>query len=644
MKVKVLALAAALAACGDDAVTVARDPQCNPLSDLACAYPFPSSVYLVEDSATATGVRVDIPAGALPANDDGEAVDPALFNGRDGFSPNAHILAAFPGGVDPAALPPYDDPARSLAADSGTVLLDVDRGERVLHFAELDASDEVPLAEQRALVIRPMVRLREKTRYAVAIRRAVKSAQGGDLPRPAGFQALLDGDTGAHPLLARAAAHHDEVLAALATAGIPADDLVLAWDFVTASDAALQADLVNARDAMLAAFDAGGYGQLTITRNELPDGWDPAVTKRRIDGTFTMPLFLTEPGEDGVMNRGADGRPAVSGTYQAPFTAIVPACVDAATKPVPIVIYGHGLFGDAAGEVASGWMRNATNHLCVVAIGTDWRGMSEQDVPGAILTLSNFNRLPLMMDKLVLGVNAFIALTRVARTTMVSAPEFQDGGQLLDPERVFYYGNSQGGIFGGTFMALDPVVQRGVLGVGAANYSIFLERSASWPLYQVTMKGAYAVAMDRQLLVHLLQWGWDTGGDPVTGLPLLSQKQILMQAGIGDALVNNLGTDFQARTVGIPVLQPSTYEPYGVEARPGPLTSGLNYFKGNAPPGPTGNMPASDNEMHELIRRTRAANDQMKIFFETGEIVQTCADGDTPTACDCTLDRCGGQL
>jgi hypothetical protein len=650
MKPTLPVLLAALVGCGGDddgpAVTLDRPAHCNPLSDLTCAFPFPSSVFLVEDAASATGVRVDIPMGALPTNADGRALDPALFNKFDGFSPNAHIVAAFPGGVDVAGLPRHDDPGASLEADSATVLLDMESGERVVHFAEIDVNDDaVTDPSQRALLIRPLVRLRGGGRYAVAIRRPLRSAAGEELQRPAGFQALLDGHEDAHPLLGRLSGRMPEVLAAMADAGVAEDDLLLAWDFVTSSDEQIRADMTAARDAVLAAMDEGGYGAVTVTYNGLPEGWDPTVIKRAVAGTFTMPLLLTDDGDNGELYRDQDGLPAVNGTYVAPFTAIIPACVDSAPKPIPILLYGHGNFGSAEGELTTGWMRKTSQLLCMVVIGTDWRGGSSQDIASAILTLSDMNRLPVFMDKLVQGINAFIALARVARTTMAGEPAFQEGGALLDPSRVFYYGNSQGGIFGGTFMAYDPVVQRAVLGVGAANYSLYLERSSSWVFYQLVLKQSYTDALERQLLVHLLQWYWDRSSDPVSGLPgLAERKQLLLQAGLGDATVNNLGTDFEARTLGIPVLAPTMYEPYGIPVMSGPMASALNYFKGEAEGGLTTNRPPPENEMHELVRRLGAAVEQMKIFYETGEIVQTCTDGEIPTPCDCTQGHCGERL
>src|SRR3990172_5876204 len=160
-----LLLAALLAACGDDASPGQPDAgvdagldvgkaECTPLGGVRCALPLPSSIYQRADMASATGVRLDFPSGSLPTNGDGVTVDPATVNGRDGFSPSAQIFTVFPGGVDPANLPPITDPGQSLAAASPTVLLDMGSGERVLHFAEVDAEAGV-LPGEEAVIIPP---------------------------------------------------------------------------------------------------------------------------------------------------------------------------------------------------------------------------------------------------------------------------------------------------------------------------------------------------------------------------------------------------------------------------------------------------------------------------------------------------------
>src|SRR5689334_2582064 len=127
-------LALALAACGGDSLEV--NAECNPLgAGTSCMMPWPSSAYLEEDSSTATGFRLDIPAEAMPINTNDVRVDPAPLNRWDGFSPSGPIVASFPHGVSATGLPGHGDIAASLADDSPIVLVNMETGERAPFFA-----------------------------------------------------------------------------------------------------------------------------------------------------------------------------------------------------------------------------------------------------------------------------------------------------------------------------------------------------------------------------------------------------------------------------------------------------------------------------------------------------------------------------
>jgi hypothetical protein len=645
----ILGITAALAgaACGDNG-SHGPDiaPECNPLGGDRCVLPFPTSLYLADDPDSPTGVRVDIPAGALPANEDGMAIDPALFNSHDGFSP-AGILAAFAVGVDPANLPGWTDFDASLAQDSPTVLLDMETGELVPHFAELDARADFP--EEQALYIRPAVLLAGGRRYAVAIKTSLKAQGGGELPRPDGFQSILDGSTTDHERLERIRPRYTEIFAALEEHGIQPDDLVVAWDFVTGSRESMRRDMLAARDAALALLaDSMGSLEIEITRDE-PSG-DPRFA-RDIEGFFEAPLFLSDGGEATVASRllrGSDGLPQPDGLYKVPFDAMIPTCALESEAPVPMLVYGHGLLGDSD-QVMSGGTRIAASALCMVAIGTDLRGMSAVDVPNVIRTLADLNRGPLIFDTLVQGIVNHIALVQVAQARMAGELFTGEGDQpLVDPETVHYYGISQGGIFGGTIAAYDPVIERAVLQVGAMNYSMMLERSLDWPTYALVLEGAYQNPLDVALLLTLMQMQWDRT-DPVSvadalltgGIPGVPDKQVLMQIAVADVEVSNLASEYQARSMGVPVLTPSVKEPWGIEAAAGPQGSALVIYDfGLGDTIPLTNEPPPDNEVHSWVRKREATIEMMRRFFRTGEIVQTCGEA----GCDCDAGGCGAEL
>ena len=216
-------------------------------------------------------------------------------------------------------------------------------GERVAHFAEIDAqADGSP--DSQALYLRPAARLIGGHRYAAAITKKVTAPDGSPLAIPPGFAALRDGTKTDHALLEAMRPRFADVLDALDTAGFPADDLVVAWDFTVASDAFLHADMIAARDRTLAALTGHTIGYTILTDAPIDDG---SVIQRKISGTFDAPLFLSNGGSfdaGTTIVRDADGLPIVQGFYQIPFTATVPACAYTSTTPVPMIIYGHGAY------------------------------------------------------------------------------------------------------------------------------------------------------------------------------------------------------------------------------------------------------------------------------------------------------------
>jgi hypothetical protein len=175
-----LAVLVVLAACGDDAISVS--PEANPLGSTNNILPYPSSLYEHPDG------RLDVPAGAFPANKvTGASLDPAPLARRRGWPATTTLLWAAPSGVDPAGLVGPDELAASVTADSTTVIVDMTTGDRVAHFAEVDANELDDFSIQ-AVYVRPAQRLAGGHRYAVGVgvaclahrRRAARAQAAGD--------------------------------------------------------------------------------------------------------------------------------------------------------------------------------------------------------------------------------------------------------------------------------------------------------------------------------------------------------------------------------------------------------------------------------------------------------------------------------
>jgi len=639
--------------CGDPAVSAseplcALDNQtftCDFLIQEHCLLPFPSSVFLKPDASTPTGFRMNYPREGMPANERAIHIDPTEWNTLDGFSPGTIVEAAFPEGVDTVAsnVAPITNMARSLEADSPTVIINTETGEHVLHFTELDVSThQFGEPAPGMLLIRPGVRLQEATRYIVAIR-GLKDPQGTAIPPRHAFQILRDNLATPVETINARRPQMEDIFARLETAGVPRGDLLLAWDFVTASSESLTGRAVSMRDQGLAA-NGPGAPPFTISSIEgtLEAPYNDKIF-RRIRGTYTVPLFMTSDKPPAMYKLDANGVPVQNGTAQAPFTVTLPLFLvtgEGTPRTGRPVVYGHGLLGSGEGEVTAGNLQTLQSKYGFVLGATDWIGLSENDVPNTLKIISELSNFKQMPDRLQQAFLNFMLLGRLltAADGFVSNPAFQLNGQpLIDTQELYYYGISQGGIEGGAYLALSTETKRGVLGVGAANYSTLLQRSVDFSTYQLLFDQHYQNAYDRALLFPIIQQLWDRGEpngytshlltDP---LPGSAAKKIIMQVGVHDSQVPNLGSEIQVRSLGIPVPAPSAlplfqvpemtapfdgsaFVPYDVSATPEPLT--------NTPP------PGGDNGVHEAIRRLDAAQSQIDAFLRPDGTVQNFCPG-----------------
>jgi hypothetical protein len=170
--------------------------------------------------------------------------------------------------------------------------------------------------------------------------------------------------------------------------------------------------------------------------------------------------------------------------------------------------------------------------------------------------------------------------------------------------------------------------------VGGGFFSTMLPRSVDWIEARVIIPASYPDALDLQVVLALAQAQFDfaepatvapyvLSGTPLEGVP---RKQVLVQMGVGDAQVPNVATEMLARTAGLQLLSPTVVAPWGLAAAPGPLASGLTTWDVHGTPVPqdTNLTPAADNSVHEAIRRLPKAQQQMRQFFDTGQITDTC--------------------
>jgi len=500
---------------------------------------------------------------------------------------------------------------------------------------------------RRALIVRPVVPLDHETRYVVAIRN-VMDVGGAVIPPTETFGALRDGTPSEVATIESRRDHFEEIFTTLEGAGVSRSDLQLAWDFTTNS---LEDDtgwLVSARDQALEAVGMDGPEFRLIREGEL--GSEPPIRdftmeenaniRRRVNVAMTVPLFTDIPDQNARLNLDADGMPAINGTAEYYVVINIPrsATPDNPARPIQ---YGHGLLGTRY-QANAGWLAEFGNTNGFVPFGVDWKGMAEEDVGPITIalargTLHDFATVP---ERLVQGITNALLAMRLMLTGIGTHETFQmDGRSVIDTSAGFYTGDSQGGIFGGVYMALTTDVERGILGVPGQPYNLILNRSVDFDPYLALLRQAYTEGPNIQLSLAAIQMLWDraepgsfTGhimNDPLPGTP---SHQVILQPAMGDHQVSTLGAHVMARAIGATTIAPQTRPIWGVEEASGPhMGSAIVEFDYGLPADPIFNIPQrAGSDPHGSVRRNPRALEQTLHFYETGEIIHTCDGGCDP--------------
>jgi hypothetical protein len=610
-------------------------PECEVLNATECLLPFPSTHFMVE-ADTATGFRVNLPQAGLPSVR-GPTLLPDPYNELDGFSPMVQILMHFPQGVDPElsnasrlleagccgqpAGPPWIDTrtytGRSLDANSPTVLLNADTGERVLHFIEPDAHAVDPntgvadLARQ-STIMRPGLSLIPGHRYIVAMRN-LKDPNGNDVVAELAFQILRDQASTTSPAIGdRRQYFEDNIFSPLAAAGIVREDLVLAFDFIVQSEHQLTHQMLSMREQ---GFDY--LADVEADPNALGFSVDPdsivehdcnapgQVVWRDVAGTYQSPLFL-----DGdlsgfsvqFMNVDANDTPVQNGFTNPNFDISIPCSVllDPNDPNTPVsrpIVLGHGLFGTGASMTLG--IPAAVGQVMdwdYIAGATDYRGLSSADLLWVVaqiigLDSSHLNDFAGLPDRLRQGMLNTLLLAKMMKLGLFNRdPAFQTpSGQGVFPgpsEEMYYYGISLGGVMGTFFSAVTPDVERFGVDVPAINFSCLLQRSTQFIQFEAIIAGIGVTDPMQTLLayglIHELWVSAEPAGyarhitsDPLPGSG--NPSRILMTPAWLDKQVSNQCQEIAARTLGLTNLSDGSLvqDLQGIPDAPGPLDSGL---------------------------------------------------------------------
>jgi hypothetical protein len=670
MTVRSIRIAATVVAATMAVFALARAASARPLADCQpfqarpCAFPFPSDLFTTTDPATVTGVRVRLPAAALPVSDDGVHLRVKPYDNTDGFSPGSTLIVHVPGLDNPLALQAtgaagLQDIAESTSPSQPIVVLDEQTGQRVPVWSELDPVGAPPASTD--LVIHPAGSFTEGHTYLVALR-SLRNADGDPIQAPRWFDRLRAGrpspaEAGELPL-------YGHLFKLLARAGIRRDSLYEAWDFTVASSKSLTERLLAMRDRAFAALGDRDLGSGGVV-GSAPSFQVLATTPlsagiQEVSGTLQVPCYLktcelsSATGFHYSSHAFYAPPTQIPGQFvTAPFECIVPASAGPST-PARISLYGHGFLSTGADvtEVSQQELASAHN---IVMCSTDWLGLAAGDKWNDVRAMLDPNKLPAQVARMQQGVLDMVYLGRLMISSggLGSNPAFQLGGQsVLDTSQLYYDGNSTGGIQGGIVTAISPDVTHAVLGVSSIDWANWLiPRTLGIGDFATEQDTEYADLSARPLLLDLMQQIWDRGDPDGYVQHLISDQfpgtrphQVLMQTAYGDEYVSMYSAAAEARTIGVDAYQPALDPDRSMDAD---LLAGLTAVPASSFDGsaieiwdlgaglvrepqvldlqPPLNEPPPNTNPHESVQYTPAAQQQISDFLSPdGAFVDVC--------------------
>jgi Bacterial Ig-like domain len=455
------------------------------LAATSAGQPFPSNLFTVPDATQLTGVRVDLPQPNCSTNPS-DCADVGVLDTLDGFNIQPRISIPFSGPIDLSTV------------SSATVFL-VGPGDHVVGINQVVWE---PLTN--TLHVESNEQLAQDTTYLLVVSDGIRDATGA--PVESTFRHDLNfGQTKDPATKAYRKALLDALPMALA-GGVEPDHIADASLFTTQSIDAISRKIRAQLHATPVTFALGPAGQRTVFPAATPFVWNRQVGTSTFSPTplATAALFVF-PGSVAQVAFGSfaspdyetaakvipavgtrTGVPAVQGTNQVQFTLFVPG----GAKPAggwPAAIFGHGFTDSKNGApwaVAStlGHAGIATIAINVVghgfgALGTytattaagpltfpaGGRGI-DQDGNGTIDSTEGVNAV---------GANALIGNRDGLRQTTIDLMQLVkeieagidvdgDGSADLSTSRIYYAGQSFGGIYGTQFLGLEPDLRAGV--------------------------------------------------------------------------------------------------------------------------------------------------------------------------------------
>ena len=462
--------------------------------------PFPSDRYTVADTTQLTGVRVDLPKPNCTVQPS-DCADIDVLNTLDGFNIQPRLSIPFTGAIDVASV-----------SSSNVFLVRLSDG------AVTGINQIVWESPVNTLHAESDQLLDQHSRYLLVVTDGVKDGAGDPIDASSFLQDLNYG----HAKDAADKAYRKELIAALnhsLPAGVGRDAVAAASLFTTQSATTLLEQVrkqIKASNPAAADFRLGTLGERTV----FPLSSITGITFSRqiltlpffANSTVAIPALSLYPGSVGTVAFGsysspdyenaskfipavgsATGVPAVQGTNRIYFNLFLPS----GTAPAggwPVAIFGHG-FGDNKNSspfiVASSMARRGIATIAINVVGHGGGPLGslivnraagsvtlsaggreiDQDGNGQFNGTEGVNAAP---PQLIIGSRdglrqTVIDLMQLVREVEVGMDVDGDGTTDLNADKISYFGQSFGGIYGTKFLAVEPHVHAGVPNVAGGS-------------------------------------------------------------------------------------------------------------------------------------------------------------------------------
>jgi hypothetical protein len=535
----------------------------------------PLPIDLMIDPATG---KIDAPTA--PWDSDVEAEAKGRLGAFDGFGLSSSQLFEFTGPMNP-----------NNVSESSIKVYDISSAQPVLVPATVEL-----LADKQHLVVTPKSgRLTEKTRYALVVTDQVRDAAG--LPptlMPVGHflkahaPILVDGKSQIPAVDAHDAAKVEgsrtELAAALETLG--RDHVLAAWPFTTMSVAEPLVKMRGYAETFAVSADPANITHMTPGQAllDFPFGIGSIANVGDVyNGTIESPIFL----DPKTRAWRGDGSHTVE---QIKFTMTVPR--NPKPGPIPVVIFGHGLITERRFVLAVGDSLAAKGYAAIsidfpyhgertycatggpisVVDPTDGSlaslepcqaGSTCNDVGKCVDAQGNGNHLATfgVLDMPIASGARFLEIEHIANTKDHFQQALIDLGALdrslrqgnwqmalgthpVDTSRIYYAGQSLGGIMGGVFLGTSPDIKRAVLNVPGANLVPMFDDS---PFFSAQLDAFFTrqhtdrESFEGRRFMTVAKWFMDAV-DPQHLGPAIANRALLIQMATLDTIIPNANT------------------------------------------------------------------------------------------------------